>query len=164
MIAWLAIRSTLGRLASSVPLWAWAIAAALAYGGYLHHKGKAEGAAAEAAKVQAAAEIAAENARILSHERVLASERVDREVIARQQADRAAAASRHADADGLRNALHRDEPPAGSATAECRPERARAVQLAGLLDTCSRLVEEGAGIVGDAVTLIDGQRARDRIP
>jgi hypothetical protein len=75
-----------------------------------------------------------------------------------------AAAARRVDGDGLRVALHSGQPATGPDAAECGAERARARLLEDLLDSGSRLVEEGAAIVDAAVNRIDGLQERERAP
>lgn len=136
-------------------LWAASVAGAWQHGYEAGQK-------AEIDKAAAAALTESETRRLQARERATTAERIDREALAKTRAAEAAAGSRRAVGDGLRLALAADRQPAGADAGECAAERARSRILADLLEQGSRLVEEGAGIVDDAVIRVDGLQERGR--
>lgn len=142
-----------------------ALAAALSAGvWWFGHTRYEAGAASVRSELTEASAIASEQARIMSRDRAATATRIDHEVIAKDRLAADAAAARRVDGDGLRVALHSGQPATGPDAAECGAERARARLLEDLLDSGSRLVEEGAAIVDAAVNRIDGLQERERAP
>jgi hypothetical protein len=137
------------RLARAVPLWAWALAAALLWGGWQHRRAERAGAellrqAAETAKLR---EQALHAALIETTRRQRAVEEVSRDASEKLAAARRDAAGAARAAAGLRDHVAELAARAAAVDSCTADSRAAAAAAAGVLAELQRRADERAGIL-----------------